>query len=221
LTIQRHPAQKLGWPEPVGILLLPNAANQSRRPVKDAPRRKARPFAARFALILALGLAGCHHKPVRPPLPIGVLAPVDLEPSPPVENPLEIATVPEPELGPLSAGEPPTPPRRRTPPAPKETEQPVQVAANDAAAATLAIGALSAGGEDATHTSQQAVDLINAVLKRISALSSQLASAQKKEVRQARNYLDQAQKALRTGDAEGAHTLATKASLLMDEVEKK
>lgn len=218
---QRHPSHEFAGAEHAGVRHLPGAMNRGDHRAKNAMGRTKSRFAAPCALILALGISGCHHKPVRPPLPIGVLAPVDLEPSAPVENPPEIATVPEPELGPLSSGEPPAPPRRRTPPAPKETEQPVQVAANDAAAATLAIGALSAGGEDATHTSRQAVDLINAVLKRISALSSQLASAQKKEIRQARNYLDQAQKALRTGDAEGAHTLATKASLLMDEVEKK
>lgn len=192
-----------------------------RHPVRHLARvRPGARFATPFALILALGLAGCHHKPVRPQLPIGALAPIELEPSPP-ENPPSIAMVPEPELGPFPAEEPPTAPRRRATPVVKESEPPVQVAANDASAATLAIGALSAGGEDTTHTSQQAVDLINAVLKRIGALSSQIASAQKKEVRQARNYLDQAQKALRTGDAEGAHTLATKANLLMDEVEKK
>jgi hypothetical protein len=221
LIRQRHPAQQFAWAQPAGGFHPPDAMNLVRQRPRNALRSRIRRFAAPCALVLAVGLAGCHHKPVRPLLPIGVLAPVELEPSAPVENPPEIAMLPEPELGPLPAGEPPTPPRRRAPPAPRESEQPVQVAVNDAAAATLAIGALSAGGEDTAHTSQQAVDLINAVLKRIKALSSQIASAQKKEIRQARNYLDQAQKALNTGDAEGAHTLATKASLLIDEVDKK
>jgi hypothetical protein len=35
-----------------------------------------------------------------------------------------------------------------------------------------------------------------------------------------RNFLEQAQQALNSGDADGATNLATKARLLMDEVEK-
>lgn len=168
---------------------------------------------------MSFALAGCRHKPVRPLLPIGVLAPVELETPSADENAPAIASLPQPELGPLPSAQPPSPPRRRPAPAPKENE-PTPVANSDASAA-LAIGAISAGGEDSIHTAQQAEDLINAVLKRIAGLSSQVASAQRREVRQVRNFLDQAQKALKSGDAEGAHTLATKASLLMDDVEKK
>ena len=171
------------------------------------------------ALAMGLLLSGCRHKPARTPLPIGVLAPIALDIPPADVNLPQIASLPEPELGQLPNVPPPAPPRRRAPAAPKESEPP-QVANNDAAAA-LAIGAISAGGDDTTHTAQQAQDLINSVLKRLSAVSSQLAAAQKREVREVRNFLDQAQKALKSGDSEGAHTLATKARLLMDEVEKK
>lgn len=180
--------------------------------------RPGKPLFLALATICVL-LSGCHHKPVRSPLPIGVLAPADLETLPAEASPPQIASVPEPELGPLPSVQPPAPPRRRPAAAPKENE-PAPAVNNDAAAA-LAIGAISAGGDDVAHTAQQARDLINAVLKRVSALSAQIASAQKQEMRQVRNYLDQAQKALKSGDAEGAHTLATKANLLMDEVEKK
>lgn len=171
------------------------------------------------AVALSLVLSGCRHKPVRSPLPIGVLAPIDLEAPPPQDNPPLIAELPPPDLGPLLPPPPPPPARRRPAPAPKENE-PTQVAGNDASAA-LAIGALSAGGDDTSHTAQQVQDLINSVLRRVSALSSEVASAQRTEVRQVRNFLDQAQKALKSGDAEGANTLATKANLLMDDVEKK
>ena len=175
--------------------------------------------AALCALAMSMVLSGCRHKPVRPPLPIGVLAPVDLDTVPPPDNPPMIADVPPPDLGPLPGAKAPTPPRRRPPAPPKENEPP-QVA-NDDAAAALAIGALSAGGDSAAHTPQQVQDLINTVLKRMSALTAQTLSAQRREVRQVRNFLDQAQKALKSGDAEGANTLATKAGLLMDDVEKK
>ena len=189
------------------------------RHLHPARTRPGKLFFLGIAAICAL-LSGCRHKPVRSPLPIGVLAPADLERPPEDANPPQIASIPEPELGPLPSVQPPPPPRRRPPAASRENEPAPPVANNDAAAA-LAIGAISAGGDDTTHTVQQARDLINTVLKRVSALSAQIESAQKQEVRQVRNYLDQAQKALKSGDAEGAHTLATKANLLMDEVEKK
>ncbi|HEY5054965.1 MAG TPA: hypothetical protein VII58_02325 [Acidobacteriaceae bacterium] len=165
-------------------------------------------------------LSGCRHKPVRSPLPIGVVTPVSLEAPPADESASQIASVPQPEPEPLPSVQPPLPPRRRPAPGPKESDQPTQVANNDVSAA-LAIGALSAGGDETTHTALQAQDVINAVRKRVAALSSQMASARKQEVRQVRNFLDQAEKALKSGDAEGAHTLATKAGLLMDDVEKK
>jgi hypothetical protein len=179
-------------------------------------------FALALASVLAAALAGCSHKPVRSPLPVGVLAPVDLETPAPPDSPPMIATLPPPELGPLPAPEPPPPaPRRRPAPPPKETTPPApQVATNDATAA-LAIGALSTGGQDASNTQQQAQDLIGSVRRRIAALPPKTANAQKKEIRQIGNFLDQAEQALKSGDAEGANTLATKAKLLMDDVEKK
>jgi len=132
-----------------------------------------------------------------------------------------IASLPPPELGPLPGPEPTPPaPRRRPAPAPKEVPPSPQVAGNDATAA-LAIGALSAGGQDGSNTQQQAQDLIASVFKRIAALPSKTADSHKREIRQIRNFLDQAQQALKSGDAEGANTLATKANLLMDSVEKK
>ena len=63
-------------------------------------------------------------------------------------------------------------------------------------------------------------DLIASILKRIAALPAKT-DAQKKQIRQIRNFIDQAQKALNSGDAEGARNLATKAGLLMDDLEKK
>jgi hypothetical protein len=137
-----------------------------------------------------------------------------LEIPPQPEPPPEIATLPAPDLGPLP--EPPPAPRRRPAPAPRE--QP-QIASNETPA--LAIGVLSVGGDGVSETQQKTQDLIASILKRIAALSTQAASSQKREIRQIRNFLDQAQKALKSGDADGANALATKASLLMENVEKK
>jgi len=85
----------------------------------------------------------------------------------------------------------------------------------------LAIGSLSTGGDLAPQIQQQAQDMITAILKRIAALSAKTADAQKRQLRQVHHFLDQAQQALKSGDTEGAKNLATKASLLMDDLEKK
>jgi hypothetical protein len=173
------------------------------------------------SLVLAAGLAGCHHKPAAFVIPQTVHAPIELETIPPPDSPLMIATLPTPELEPpLPPAEPPKPaPRRR--PAPKEEPQvPVQVASAPEPAA-LAIGTLSAGDDAAPQSQQQAQDLIASILKQIAALPANTANAQKKQIRQITNFIDQAKKALNSGDAEGAKNLATKAKLLMDDLEKK
>jgi hypothetical protein len=170
-------------------------------------------------LALAAVLAGCHHK-VAFVIPSSAHAPVELVAVPPPEQPEIIATLPAPELPPLPL--PPPPARRRNPPPapPKETPPPPpQVASAPEPAA--AIGSLSSGGDSVGQSQQQAKDLIATILKRIAALPAKIADSKKGEVRQVRRFLDQAQQALNSGDADGAKNLATKATLLMDDLEKK
>jgi hypothetical protein len=172
------------------------------------------------SLLLVAGLAGCHHKRVAYVIPHSVQAPVSLEEIPPPELPAVIASLPSPKLQPLPLPPPPKPaPRRRSTPR-EEPQPPAQVASSPSPAA-LAIGALSAGGDPTPQSQQQAQGLIASILKRIAALPAKTADAQKKQIRQIRNFLDQAQKALNSGDADGAINLATKARLLMDDLEKK
>jgi hypothetical protein len=173
-----------------------------------------------LSLFLVGGLAGCHHKPALFPLPHGVLAPIELEDIPLPESLPEIAELPAPTLGPLPLPPPPKPAPRRRPPPKEEPKPPVQVAAASEPA-NLAIGALSAGGDAVPQNQQEARDLIASILKRIAALPSNIASAQKQQLKQIHNFLNQAQKALNSGDAEGAKNLATKARVLMDDLEKK
>jgi hypothetical protein len=97
----------------------------------------------------------------------------------------------------------------------------VQVASAPEPAALAAIGTLSTGGDAAPQSQQEAQDLVASIRRRIAALPARTADAQKKEIRQIQNFIDQAQKALKSGDAEGAKNLATKAKLLMDDLEKK
>ena len=56
--------------------------------------------------------------------------------------------------------------------------------------------------------------------RRLNGLSSQLQESEKAQISKVRNFQKQAQDALSSGDVEGAKTLATKAKLLLDDMEK-
>jgi hypothetical protein len=174
-----------------------------------------------LALFFTLGLAGCGHKAVRFVIPQGAQVPIELVAIPAPEPPPEVATLPEPEMPPLSTPEPPKPPPRRRPTtAPKEDNQPpTQVA--DAGSAAIAIGDLSTGGDAMPQVHQQTQDMITTIRKRIAALPRKTADSQKRQLSQVARFLDQAQQALNSGDAEAAQNLAIKARLLMDDLEKK
>ncbi len=173
--------------------------------------------------VLLLGAAGCRHK----------TAPVALQVPPPSPVPLEPA--PEPKTPPLVASVPtqPIPLPRVTVPPPKKPRRvkkaaPVQVAAanvppNPAAAApdpSRVIGALTPGGEQVPEMHQRAVELIAGNDKRLSGLSAEFKDKQKEQLIRVQNFQKQAQTALATGDADGAYTLATKAKVLLDDLQK-
>lgn len=182
-------------------------------------------FAVRVSailLILALSLAGCHHKTVRWAPPQVSLTPIELETPDAPDSPPEIATLPPPEFGPLQPAPPPkTIPKRKPAPATKEEVQPPVQVASESSPAALAIGSLSTGADVGPQSRQQTQDLIASISRRIAALPAKTAEAQKKQIRQVRNFVSQAQKALSSGDAEGANNLAIKAKVLMDDLEKK
>jgi hypothetical protein len=173
-----------------------------------------------LTLVLATGLAGCRHKTVPLVLPQLSLAPIDLEVPEEPDNPPMIEAPPQTAVvvPPLP---PPLPPKKTTKgkPAPAKPAPPVQIASAEPAA--LAIGALSSGGDSTPQSQQQTRDMIASIQKRLAALPTKTASQQKEEVSQVTRFLKQAQQALDSGDAEGAKNLATKAKLLMDDIEKK
>ncbi len=81
-----------------------------------------------------------------------------------------------------------------------------------------AIGQLTAGPTPDTFGSrQQAASLIDTTQRGVNSLRN-LNGDQNKTVAQIRSFLDQAQRALHNGDVDGAHTLATKAKTLLDEL---
>jgi hypothetical protein len=80
------------------------------------------------------------------------------------------------------------------------------------------IGIISAGPTpDTSGSRQQASDLIDSTQRGVNSLRK-LNGDQNKTVAQIRSFLDQAQRALHNNDVDGAHTLATKAKTLLDEL---
>src|SRR6201999_3248778 len=167
-----------------------------------------------------VGLGGCRHKPQLAPLP-PAMPPVALEEIPEPDN-LPIVEAAQVKLPPVPVATNAKPKRERKKPAPKvpAPEPPVQVAAAVPPPEETAIGALTAGGEASPQTKQDAADLIASSEKRLNALSAQKAEEEKAQVSKVKNFLKDAQEALKSGDAEGAKTLATKAKLLLDDLEK-
>ncbi|WP_433965680.1 hypothetical protein [Tunturiibacter gelidiferens] len=173
---------------------------------------------------LAMGMAGCRHKQQLAPLP-PVMAPVALEEIPQPDD-LPMVEAPTEKLPPVpvstEAGKPKK--RKKQPPkvvAPPEPTPETQIAnAAGPPSPDAAVGALTAGGETNPQTKQEAEDLIASIDKRLNALPSQKAEEQKAQVSKVRNFWKDAQDALKSGDAEGAKTLATKAKLLLDDLEK-
>jgi ribosomal protein S20 len=168
---------------------------------------------------LAVGLAGCRHKPQVVPLP-SVLAPVALLEIPEPDH-LPMVDTPQLRLPPVPYATNAKPKREKRKPAPKVAPaEPVIASVAPPSPEETAIGALTAGGEASPQTKQDAADLIASIEKRLNALSAQKAEEEKTQVSKVKNFLKDAQDALKTGDAEGAKTLATKAKLLLDDVEK-
>jgi ribosomal protein S20 len=170
---------------------------------------------------LAAALSGCRHKPQVASLPL-VLAPVELADIPEPDD-LPMVEVVQIKLPPVPYATNVKPKRERKKPVPKApAPEPVQVASvpPPPSPEETAIGALTAGGEANPQAKQAAADLITSSEKRLNALSQQKAEDEKAQVSKVKNFLKDAQEALKSGDAEGAKTLATKAKLLLDDLEK-
>lgn len=167
---------------------------------------------------LVLGTSGCRHRVRVRPLP-PVLVPVALVDVPPPKNP-PMLTPPQVKMPsvPMASKMARLPREHRRPPI--KVEDTVQSPAPTPAAEAAAIGSLTAGGASSPQTRQDAANLIGSNERRLAALPAQKAEAQRGEVSTVRNFEKQAQDALNSGDAEGAMTLATKAKLLLDDLEK-
>jgi ribosomal protein S20 len=149
-------------------------------------------------------------------------------------TPVELATIPEPNLPMIETPQIKVPPvpiaaaaahphRERKKPVVKAVVTPPSSAPADPdpqQQEAVSIGALSTGGDSSPQAKNEAVDMIASIEKRINGLSTQTAEEQKAQISKVRNFEKQAQDALSSGDVEGAKTLATKAKLLLDDLEK-
>jgi ribosomal protein S20 len=170
-------------------------------------------------MVLMLAMAGCRHKAVIPPLP-QITQPVDLVdiPEPHVPEEIEVPVVRLPVV-PTASAYSKLRLRKRRPQLAAAT--PVTPATEPAPQPEVAtIGSLSSGGDTSPRAQQEAAGLIAANERRINGLSTQKVEAEKVQLSKVRNFQKQAQDALTSGDTEGAKTLATKAKLLLDDIEK-
>jgi len=168
--------------------------------------------------VLGLLLTGCRHPNPVPSPPISAKAPTLLLKPPPVPH-----LPPMPTPLPASILEIPSTvtvrlrPHRRIPP-PPVVVAPALAPPPPVAEPPASLGTLSAGGNSTAQ--QQVADRILAIEHRLSDLPAALVEQQKKQVGEVRLFLNQALEALKTGDAEGAGNLATKAGLLLDDIRR-
>jgi hypothetical protein len=167
------------------------------------------------AWLLPLLLAGCHHKAqVVQNLP---LAPVIEEPPPQIHLPPPnelpppdvTATVQQPTPVVTPAKEPQKKQARHKKPA--NTQQ-----ASTASPAVSAIGQLTTG--DPVDMRQQTDSSIESTEKSLNGINRKLSDQEAKTAAQIREFIKEARAALTAGDIDGAHTLAIKAKVLLDEL---
>jgi hypothetical protein len=141
---------------------------------------------------------------------------------------------------------PPTPKKVRKPKKPKPADSPPATAGAPAASSNSQAGAGSTTGQvtpppqlqpaavsnsaigqltisdsaSGERTKHETSDLIGATQQGLIAIKRPLSNEEKATFGQIHNYLKQAQQALENGDADGAHLLATKAKVLLDELMK-
>jgi outer membrane biosynthesis protein TonB len=178
-------------------------------------------------LLLMTGCIPFFHKtnqsqvqPLAPPIedtppPKPVPSPTDLPPP--------VVTVPAQTPAPEPAPEPeekPKPPVKHKKPAPA----PPPPAANTTQQASLgtpgvsAIGQLSSG--NASDQQQQTLSSIAAIERGLSGINRSLSDQEKKTADHIREFIKQAKAALKSGDVDGAATLAAKANVLLGELSK-
>jgi hypothetical protein len=177
------------------------------------------PARSAAAWLLPLLLSGCIHKKAQISQAIPLAPPIE-EPPPAIHIPPG-NDLPPPEVtgsvqnrAPVVTPAPPPP--KKAPKHKKPANTNTQQAANEGAAPVSAIGQLSSG--DPPDVRQQTDASILATERQLNGINRQLSDQETKTAAQIREFLKQARAALTTGDIDGAHTLAVKAKVLLDEL---
>jgi hypothetical protein len=178
-------------------------------------------FPARSVVwLLPLLLTACFHKthqtqvqPLAPP--VAATPPPAPTPAPAVLPPpvVTIPTQAPPQT--TSATLPPQPPPRPPVKHRKPPNKIVQQASNESPGVS-AIGQLSSG--DPSGIERQTSNSIAATEHALNGINRKLSDQELKTAAQIREFLKQAKAALASGDIDGAHTLALKAKVLLDEL---
>ncbi len=145
--------------------------------------------------------------PIPPPTTKKVKHKVKPPPAKPAENTQAATTSGGTPAQPSSTGTAQSAPAEQQAAAPSGAASPI---------GQLTIGD-SALGE---KTKKETADLINETEQGLNGIKRSLSTDEKSTAAQIRNYLKQAQQALDNGDTDGAHNLATRAKLLLDELTK-
>lgn len=173
-----------------------------------------------------LSVIGCHRRVVVPTLPPIVQT---REVQPPAPKPPAMKSPPPDSVThappvKVTVAKPVKRPHRSSP---KVTAQaaappPVEIAptAPPAAGPPSVLGSLTTGGEVTPRAQQETADLIATSERRLQAVAGTKARDQQTQLKEVRHFLDQAKEVMASGDEEGARTLATKAKLLLDDLEK-
>lgn len=195
---------------------LPNARSLAflLRPRHGFAQLDGRSSVLAVVCLLSLLFAGCSHKPQPEPLapPIVDVPPPNPSPSP-VHLPPPVITIPK-ETPEPSASLPPRP----APPAvvKKKKHTPPPTPAPQISARVSAIGQLSSG--DPANLQSQTIDSLAATESGLNSLHRSLTDQEKKTAAQIKTFLKQAHAAMRSGDIDGAYTLAVKAKVLLGEL---
>jgi hypothetical protein len=190
--------------------------------------RLRRLLAATLCAAVSLGLSGCvlQKKAKAVVLPQSQ-APVALATPPSDDLPMveahPVNDLPVPTAA--AAAKPKT--RRRVAPKPAAAaaatptpNAPTQVAGAEGLPEGSPIGELTAVGDASPQRRQEAANLIASNEKRLKSLPPKTVNTQRSQISKILNFQRQAQEALNSGDAEGAKTLATKASLLLYDIDR-
>ncbi len=173
-----------------------------------------------IAWVLPWFLTGCwfHRSPKTAAPPVapkidtnsGALPPTQLPP-PEISIPTK-PTVSETKLPYQSVQRP----RRKKQPVPPPAPPPETPQAPNAPLAVNAIGQLSSG--DPTGSRYQTENSLNEIERGLNGITRQLSQQEQATAAHIREFLKQAREALKSGDVDGASTLAAKAKVLLQEL---